>query len=98
MCVRTQLAPSAQTLQVGEASRIRRGSPERVLNSERSWPMFRRSVSCSGPGTRLAVDPVADVAAVDDGCCAAFLPPLQPAARSANVTARAARRITGVQA
>src|SRR6266699_301671 len=49
MCVRTQLAPSAQTLQVGEASRIRRGSPERVLNSERSWPMSRKSISCRGP-------------------------------------------------
>src|SRR5205814_3837433 len=49
MCVRTQLAPSAQTLQVGEASTIRRGSPERVLNSERSCPMSRRSVRCRGP-------------------------------------------------
>jgi hypothetical protein len=36
MCVRTQLAPSWQTLQVGEASRVSRGSPERVLNSDRS--------------------------------------------------------------
>ena len=49
MCVRTQLAPIWQTLQVGEASRISRGSPERVLNSERSCPMSRRSVSCRGP-------------------------------------------------
>ena len=31
MCVRTQLAPSAQTLQVGETSTIRRGSPEVVV-------------------------------------------------------------------
>src|SRR6266511_1153281 len=66
MCVRTQLAPSAQTLQVGEASRISRGSPERVLNRERSWPISRRSVSCPGPGTPLVLDPVADV---DRGCC-----------------------------
>jgi hypothetical protein len=36
MCCRTQLAPIAQMLQVGEASRIKRGSPERVLKSERS--------------------------------------------------------------
>ena len=49
MCVRTQLAPIWQTLQVGEASRISRGAPERVLNSERSCPMSRRSVSCRGP-------------------------------------------------
>src|SRR5438132_921212 len=49
MCVRTQLAPSWQTLQVGEASRISRGSPERVLNSDRSCPMSRRLVSCRGP-------------------------------------------------
>src|SRR2546425_10820265 len=49
MCVRTQLAPSWQTLQVGEASRIRRGSPERALNSERSCPISRRSVRCRGP-------------------------------------------------
>ena len=77
--MRTQLAPSAQTLQVGEASRIRRGSPERVLNSERSWPTSRRSVSCRGPGTPLVVDPAAEV----DGDCfgAALLPLLQPAAK-----------------
>src|SRR5919197_1728243 len=56
-----QLAPSAQTLQVGEASRIRRGSSERVLNSERSWPMSRRSVSWRGPGIPLAVGPAAEV-------------------------------------
>ena len=60
MCVRTQLAPIWQTLQVGEASRISRGSPERVLNSERSCPMSRRSVSCLGP---LAV-PLEDELAV----------------------------------
>src|ERR671934_2053169 len=73
MCVRTQLAPSAQTLQVGETSRIRRGSPERVLKSERSWLTSRRLISCRGPGTPLVVDPVADV---DFDCCgAAFLLP-----------------------
>src|SRR6266568_3409113 len=49
MCARTQLAPSWQTLQVGEASRISRGSPERVLKNERSCPMSRRSVRCRGP-------------------------------------------------
>jgi hypothetical protein len=49
MCVRTQLAPSAQTLQVGEASKISRGSPERVLNNDRSCPMSRKSMSCRGP-------------------------------------------------
>src|SRR2546429_9363699 len=48
MCVRTQLAPNWQTLQVGETSRISRGSPERVLNNDRSCPMVRRSVSCRG--------------------------------------------------
>src|SRR5437867_10177011 len=73
MCVRTQLAPSAQTLQVGERSRIRRGSCERVLNSERSWPTSLRSVNCRGPRTPLVVDSAADV----DGWCfgaAAALP------------------------
>src|SRR5207249_2017822 len=45
MCCRTQLVPIAQTLQVGEASRISRGSPERVLNNDRSCPMSRRSLS-----------------------------------------------------
>src|SRR6266545_608253 len=81
MCVRTQLAPSAQTLQVGEASRISRGWLERALNSERSWPTSRRSVSCRGPGTPLVVDPAAEVDG--DFFGAALLPLLQPAATSA---------------
>src|SRR5919204_6504865 len=94
MCVRTQLAPSAQTLQVGETSTISRGSLERVLKSERSWPTLRRSVSCRVPDAEpFAVDPVADVGSGADGCCgSAFLWPLQPAAASANVAMSSARR------
>src|SRR6266567_461618 len=97
MCVRTQLAPSAQTLQVGEASRIRRGSPERVLNSERSWPMSRKSISCRGPaaGALLVVDPAAEVDG--GGCGAVFLPLLQAAARSANAIANIASRVFGAR-
>ncbi len=72
MCVRTQLAPSAQTLQVGETSRISRGSRERVLNNERSCRMSRRSVSCRGPGTPLVVDSAADVDAGRNGAAAAL--------------------------
>src|SRR5918911_1289421 len=96
MCVRTQLAPSAQTLQVGETSRIRRGSPERVLNSERSWSTSRRSVSCRGPGTPL----VGGLDAGDDGRCrgAAFLSPVQPAAKSAIAIAKTANRLIGAPA
>jgi hypothetical protein len=36
MCCETQLAPTRHTLQVGETSTTSRGSPDCVLNSERS--------------------------------------------------------------
>src|SRR5438045_69894 len=87
MCVRTQLAPIWQTLQVGEASRINRGSPERVLNSERSCPMSRRSVSCRGPlDVELAVLPC--LVCCDCACECCPLP--QPAVATSKRTAAVA--------
>src|SRR6266542_1295799 len=91
MCVRTQLAPSWQTLQVGEASRINRGSPERVLNSERSCPMSRRSVRCRGP-LEVALDvELAVLPCLVCGDCACECCPLpQPAAARSRRTAAVA--------
>src|SRR5438093_8407232 len=98
MCVRTQLAPNWQTLQVGEASRISRGSPERVLNNERSCPMSRRSVSCRGP---LAVAREGEVAVLawlvcGDWACE-WWPLPQPAAATRRTAAVAdAKRLIAV--
>src|SRR6266545_4361460 len=91
MCVRTQLAPNWQTLQVGEASRISRGSPERVLNNDRSCPMSRRSVSCRGPLEVAFEGGLAVLACLVCGDCACECCPLpQPAAAKSKRTAAVA--------
>src|SRR5436309_16114378 len=91
MCVRTQLAPSWQTLQVGEASRISRGSPERVLNSDRNCPMSRRSVSCRGPLEVALEGELAVLACLVCGVWACEWRPLpQPAAAKSKRTAAVA--------
>src|SRR5947209_15266558 len=92
MCVRTQLAPSWQTLQVGEASRISRGSPERVLNNDCSCPMSRRSARCRGP-LAVAFDGELAVLACLVCCCdcaCEWWPLPQPAAAKSRRTAAAA--------
>src|SRR5579884_4086097 len=95
MCCRTQLAPIAQTLQVGETSRISRGSPELVLKSERNWPMSRKSVRCRKPGAPAVVDSEEDV---DVGCSgAALLLPPQPAAKRASAITNTASRLIGAR-
>src|SRR4051794_12186215 len=85
MCDRTQLVPTRQVLQVGDASTISRGRSDCALKALRSWSMLLMSVS---PLRTSAADPP-DVDA-PDWPLACSLDPHPPAAIARAMTATSA--------